>query len=145
MSPPRWVDEHGQPCPTRPCPTCKGVIPIKRWRFLRTGAIRHRPYEALSVVEWCGHLQELILVPDGAEWFTGHVNEADIFCNESGQRLDILPVPRFIPTRLYFPHGVLLIGLGCREGADRKRRRGDLLRTLPGAGGTRLGVGMGSA
>ena len=24
----------------------------------------------LSVVQWCGHQQELILVPDGEEWFT---------------------------------------------------------------------------
>jgi hypothetical protein len=32
-------------------------------------AIRHRPREVLSVVEWCGHRQELILVPDGVEWF----------------------------------------------------------------------------
>jgi hypothetical protein len=45
------------------------VIPIKRWPALRTGAIRHHPYQVLSVVEWCGHRQELILVPDGAEWF----------------------------------------------------------------------------
>jgi hypothetical protein len=44
--------------------------PIKHWPVLRTRAIRHRPYEVLSVVEWCGHLQELILVPDGAEWFS---------------------------------------------------------------------------
>jgi hypothetical protein len=33
-------------------------------------AIRHRPYEVLSVVEWCGHMQELILVPDGGDWFS---------------------------------------------------------------------------
>ena len=69
MTPPRWVDEHGHPCPTRPCPTCGRVIPIKRWPVLRTGAMRRWPYEVLRVVEWCGHQQELILVPDGAEWF----------------------------------------------------------------------------
>ena len=27
------------------------------------------PYEVLTVVKWCGRRQELILVPDGAEWF----------------------------------------------------------------------------
>lgn len=70
MSHPAWVDWDGQLCPTRPCPKCGRVIPIKRWPVLRTGAIRHRPWEVLSVVEWCGHLQELILVPDGAEWFS---------------------------------------------------------------------------
>src|SRR5580765_8414538 len=70
MSPPLWVDEHGKECPTRPCPTCGRVIPIKRWPVLRTGAVRRRAYEVLGVVAWCGHLQELILVPDGEAWFT---------------------------------------------------------------------------
>jgi hypothetical protein len=37
---------------------------------LRTAAIRHHLYQVLSVVEWYGHRQELILVPDGAEWFS---------------------------------------------------------------------------
>ena len=68
-----WTEtrnDDGQLCPTRPCPKCGRVIPVKRWPVLRTGAICHRPYEVLSVVEWCGHRQELILVPDGADWFT---------------------------------------------------------------------------
>jgi hypothetical protein len=43
---------------------------MKRWPVLRTGAIRHWPYEMLSIVEWCGHRQELIQVPDEAEWFS---------------------------------------------------------------------------
>jgi hypothetical protein len=51
-------------------PSAGAWIPIKRWPVLRTGAVRHRPYEVLSVVEWCGHRQELILVPDGLERFT---------------------------------------------------------------------------
>ena len=70
MSPPCWVDADGQLCPTRPCPRCGRVIPIKRRPVLRTGAVRYRPYQVLSVVQWCGHQQELILVPDGEEWFT---------------------------------------------------------------------------
>ena len=65
MTPPVWVDWDGQVCPTRPCPTCWRAIPIKRWPVLRTGAIHHRPYEVLGVAEWCGYLQELILVPEG--------------------------------------------------------------------------------
>jgi len=44
------------------------VIPIKRWPVLRTGAIRNHLYEVLSVVEWCGHLHELVLVPDADGW-----------------------------------------------------------------------------
>ena len=67
MSPPRWVDADGHLCPTRLCPTRGRVIPIKRWPVLRTGASRHHAYEVISVVEWCGHLPELILVPDGDE------------------------------------------------------------------------------
>ena len=70
MSPPRWVDDDGQLCPTRPCPECGRDIPIKRWPVLRTGAIRHHPYEVISVVEWCGHLQELVFVPAEPDWFT---------------------------------------------------------------------------
>ena len=70
MTPPRWVAWDGQVCPTRPCPTCGRVIPIKRRPVLRTGAIRHRPYEVLRVLEWCGHGQELILVPEGDRWYS---------------------------------------------------------------------------
>ena len=44
MSPPRWVDEHGQPCPTRPCPTCGRVIPVNRWPVKTL-----RDHEALAV------------------------------------------------------------------------------------------------
>ena len=49
MTPPRWVDEDGRLCPTRPCPTCGRVIPIKRvhpasaqvqqWRRLERGDV----------------------------------------------------------------------------------------------------------
>ena len=31
MTPPRWVDEQGRVCPTRPCPKCQRVIPVNRW------------------------------------------------------------------------------------------------------------------
>jgi len=51
MSPPRWVDEDGQFCPTRPCPTCGRVTPIRRWPVLRTGAIRYHPFEVVRVVQ----------------------------------------------------------------------------------------------
>ena len=46
------------------------MIPIKRWPVLRTGAIRHHPYEVIEVLAWCGHRQELVLVSDGPDWFT---------------------------------------------------------------------------
>ena len=69
MTPPPWTDEQGRLCPTRPCPTCRRVIPIRRWEA-KAGSVVRRPYEVLSVVQWCGHLQELVLVPDGPDWFT---------------------------------------------------------------------------
>jgi hypothetical protein len=68
MNPPRWVDEDGRLCPTRPCPVC-GRVSRQTLAIFTHGTVRRRPYEVLSVVEWCGHLQELILLPDGAEWF----------------------------------------------------------------------------
>lgn len=27
------------------------------------------PYQVMTFVEWCGHQQEVALVPDGAEWY----------------------------------------------------------------------------
>ena len=42
----------GQPLPVKTLPTAK------RW-----------PYQVMTFVEWCGHQQEVALVPDGAEWY----------------------------------------------------------------------------
>jgi hypothetical protein len=70
MSPPRWVDEDGQLCPTRLCPTCGRVIPIKR---VHPASARVHKWHAWSVatwVEWCGHQVEVVLVPDGDEWYS---------------------------------------------------------------------------
>jgi hypothetical protein len=64
MTPPRWLDERGRPRPTRPCPKCGRVIPVNRWPA-KAAAIQRRPYQVLSFVEWCGHQQEVVLVPDG--------------------------------------------------------------------------------
>jgi hypothetical protein len=70
MSPTRWVDADGQLCPTRPCPTCGRVIPDPT-----VAGVAHRgdsasPLEVIGVVQWCGHLRELVVVPDGPDWFT---------------------------------------------------------------------------
>jgi hypothetical protein len=43
VSPPRWVDEDGQPCPTRPCPKCGRVIPVKRSIRPAPGSISGTP------------------------------------------------------------------------------------------------------
>ena len=58
MTPPLWLDESGHPRPTRPCPKCQREIPINRW-----------PYQVMTFVEWCGHQQKVVLVPDGTEWY----------------------------------------------------------------------------
>ena len=65
MSPPIWVDEHGHPRPTRPCPTCQRVIPVNRWPVKTLPTQPRRPYQVLTFVEWCGHQQEVVLVPEG--------------------------------------------------------------------------------
>jgi hypothetical protein len=28
------------------------------------------PLEVIGVVQWCGHRRELVVVPDGPDWFT---------------------------------------------------------------------------
>ena len=71
MSPPHWVDEHGQPCPTRPCPQCQRVIRVNRWPVKTRPTTQRWPYQVMSFVEWCGHQQEVVLVPDGVEWYSG--------------------------------------------------------------------------
>jgi hypothetical protein len=54
MSPPIWVDEHGQPCPTRPCPKCGRVIPIKR---VHPSAARVHQWGPWSVAVSCSPSQ----------------------------------------------------------------------------------------
>jgi hypothetical protein len=70
MSPPRWVDEQGRPRPTRLCPRCHREIPVNRWpaRTLRTQG--WWPYGLATWVEWCGHQQEVVLVPEGDGWYS---------------------------------------------------------------------------
>jgi hypothetical protein len=70
MSPPRWVDEQGRVCPTRPCPKCQRVIPINRWPVKTLPTQKRRPYQVITLVEWCGHQQEVVLVPDGDGWYS---------------------------------------------------------------------------
>jgi hypothetical protein len=70
MSPPNWVDEHGRPRPTRPCPRCGRVIPVNRWPVKTLPTQPRRPYQVLTFVEWCGHQQEVVLVPEGGGWYS---------------------------------------------------------------------------
>jgi len=69
MTPPRWVDEDGQPCPTRPCPTCGRVIPVNRWPVKTLATTKRWPCQLMTFVERCGHQQEVVLVPEGDGWY----------------------------------------------------------------------------
>ena len=69
MTPPGWVDEDGQPCPTWPCPKCGRVIPIKRLHPATARAERWHAWSVATWVEWCGHQQEVVLVPEGGGWY----------------------------------------------------------------------------
>jgi hypothetical protein len=70
MSPPLWVDEHGRPRPTRPCPRCQREIPVNRWPVKTLPTTKRWPYQVMTFVEWCGHQQEVVLVPDGNGWYS---------------------------------------------------------------------------
>lgn len=70
MSPPRWVDERGRPRPTRPCPRCQREIPVNRWPVKTLATTKRWPYQVMTFVEWCGHQQEVVLVPEGDGWYS---------------------------------------------------------------------------
>ena len=70
MSPPRWVDEHSRSCPTRPCPRCQRVTPVNRWPVQTLATTRRWPNQVITFVEWCGHQQEVVLVPEGDRWYS---------------------------------------------------------------------------
>jgi hypothetical protein len=64
VTPARWTDAPRRELPTRSCLRCQRVMPVNRWSA-PAGGIRHRPSEVFSCVEWCGHQQEVTLVPAG--------------------------------------------------------------------------------
>ena len=63
MTPPRWFDDQDRELPTRPCPQCGRVIPIHTRWWPKAGGVQRYPFELFTYVEWCGHQQEIILVP----------------------------------------------------------------------------------
>ena len=70
MSQPFGLDEHGQRVPTRPCsrPGCGREVPTRRYRYETLRQIGWPLFRVARYVEWCGHGQELIPVPDEGEW-----------------------------------------------------------------------------
>jgi hypothetical protein len=45
------------------------VIPVNRWPVKTLATTTRWPYQVFTFVEWCGHQQEVVLVPGGAEWY----------------------------------------------------------------------------
>ena len=66
--PPIWLHEYGQHAQTRPCPRrgCR-EIPIRRCRYETLCQIGWPLFLVARYVEWCGHGQEPIPVPDEGE------------------------------------------------------------------------------
>ena len=67
MTPPIWLDEHGQRVPTRPCPKCGLPDSVLRLRYEHLRANGWKPCKTFTMVNWCGHGQEYQpwLQPDG--------------------------------------------------------------------------------
>jgi hypothetical protein len=63
---PIWRDEHGRPLPTRPCPRCSTEVPITQAIHpAALQAFRWTPCRTVTVVQWCGHGEELLTSPWG--------------------------------------------------------------------------------
>ena len=70
MAGPFWVDELGQRVPTRRCsqPGCDREFPLHRDRPDTLRLIGWPLYRVASFINWCGHRQEVIPIPDEDEW-----------------------------------------------------------------------------
>jgi len=62
--------KDGQRAQTRPCPRpgCGREVPICRYRYETLRQIGLPLFRVARYVEWCGHGQELIPVPDEGGW-----------------------------------------------------------------------------
>jgi hypothetical protein len=62
--PPIWLDEQGQPRPIRPCVRCGRGAPVFHMPREALRNLGWRVYAPAEFVNWCGHAQEFIPVPD---------------------------------------------------------------------------------
>ena len=66
---------HARSQPTRhlagPCQECGRVIPVHRRWWPTADGVRHAPFKVFDYVTWCGHRQEVILVPRVDGWSDG--------------------------------------------------------------------------
>ena len=70
MVPPYWIDENGQRVPTERCPRpgCDREYPLRRYRLDTLRLLGWQLFRVASFINWCGHRQEVIPVPDDVEW-----------------------------------------------------------------------------
>ena len=68
--PPIWLDEDCQRVQTRPYPRpgCGREHPLRRYRYEVLRQIGWPLFRVARFVDWCGHEQELIPMPDDGEW-----------------------------------------------------------------------------
>ena len=63
-----WLHEHGHRRPTFPCPRCGREAPILG---PHQEHLRHQGwwlYSIATIVSWCGHAHESVLLPDADGW-----------------------------------------------------------------------------
>ena len=65
MTPPRWLDEHGKPVATRPCPRCGKPVPVGySYQLAHMRMIGWQLCTEAQIVQWCGHDHHYLVVPD---------------------------------------------------------------------------------
>lgn len=69
MVPLVWVDENGQPLPTRPCALCGAVLPVRCYGLDPLTRIGWEPFAEVSYVNWCGHRQKFVTLPQAEGWW----------------------------------------------------------------------------
>lgn len=68
MVPPIWLDESGKGRPVRACLRCGREAPLYRFRLEHLRMIGWRLYAPAEYVNWCGHAQEFIPLPEAEGW-----------------------------------------------------------------------------
>ena len=70
MSPPLWVDEHGRRAADAPLPAVPARDSSEPLAGEDAGDHERWPYQVMTFVEWCGHQQDVVLVPEGDGWYS---------------------------------------------------------------------------
>ncbi len=68
MAPPVWLEESGTQRPVRRCLRCGREAPVYRFRLEHLRLIGWPLFAPAEYVNWCGHAQEFVVLPDGDDW-----------------------------------------------------------------------------